>query len=101
MEHIRAGTNTLAIRIYSPTAPLAVLGGSLWTGPIDLAGKWFAKVERTFPELAPEAMQSAPQSAAAAAKARFEKFDANKDGFVTREEFITQGGKHPNAKQAG
>jgi sialate O-acetylesterase len=60
-EHIRAGRNTLAIRIYSPTAPLAIPGGSLWAGPIDLGGKWFAKVERTFPELAPEAMESAPQ----------------------------------------
>ncbi len=38
------------------------------------------------------------QSDAAAAKERFEKFDANKDGIMTREEFVTQGGKHPNAK---
>ncbi len=33
-----------------------------------------------------------------AAKERFTKFDANKDGFVSREEFITGGGKNPNAK---
>jgi arylsulfatase A-like enzyme len=32
------------------------------------------------------------------AKERFKKFDANHDGFVTRDEFITGGGKHPNAK---
>ena len=38
------------------------------------------------------------QSDAAAAKERFEKFDANKDGTLTREEFVTQGGKHPNAR---
>ena len=61
VEHIRAGKNTLAIRIFSPTAPLAVPGRSLWAGPIDLGGKWFAKIERAFPELAPEIMQSAPQ----------------------------------------
>ncbi len=40
----------------------------------------------------------AQQSDAEAAKERFGKFDANKDGFVTREEFITAGGKNPNAK---
>ena len=40
----------------------------------------------------------AKQSDAAAAKERFEKFDANKDGVITREEFVTQGGKHPDAK---
>ena len=40
----------------------------------------------------------AKQSDAAAAKERFEKFDANHDGSITREEFVTQGGKHPNAK---
>ena len=40
----------------------------------------------------------AKQSDAVAAKERFEKFDANKDGFVTREEFISAGGKNPNAK---
>jgi sialate O-acetylesterase len=61
VEHIRSGKNTLAIRIYSPTSPLAVPGGALWAGPIDLGGKWFTKVERSFPELAPEVMQSAPQ----------------------------------------
>ena len=33
-----------------------------------------------------------------AAKERFTKFDANKDGFVSREEFITGGGKNPNGK---
>ena len=40
----------------------------------------------------------AQQSDAEAAKERFGKLDANKDGFVTREEFITAGGKNPNAK---
>ncbi|MEO6788888.1 MAG: sulfatase-like hydrolase/transferase, partial [Chthoniobacteraceae bacterium] len=38
------------------------------------------------------------QSDAEAAKERFKKFDANHDGFITREEFITGGGKKPNAK---
>lgn len=40
----------------------------------------------------------AKQSDAEAAKERFKKFDANHDGFVTREEFVTAGGKNPNAK---
>ncbi len=37
----------------------------------------------------------AKQSSKEEAKARFEKFDADKDGFVTREEFITGGKKAP------
>ena len=60
-EQLRTGKNTLAIRIYSPTAPFVVPGNALWAGPIDLAGKWFAKVERTFPDLAADAMASAPK----------------------------------------
>jgi arylsulfatase A-like enzyme len=40
----------------------------------------------------------AKQSDKEAAKERFQKFDADKDGFVSREEFITGGGKNPNAK---
>lgn len=40
----------------------------------------------------------ARQSDKEAAKERFKKFDADKDGFVSREEFITGGGKNPNAK---
>ena len=60
-EQIRAGRNTLAIRIYSPISPFAVPGRSLWAGPIDLGGKWFAKVERSFPGIDPEALNSAPR----------------------------------------
>ena len=40
----------------------------------------------------------AKQSDKDAAKERFQKFDADKDGFVSRTEFITGGGKNPNAK---
>jgi arylsulfatase A-like enzyme len=40
----------------------------------------------------------AKQSDKDAARERFKKFDANNDGFVTRDEFITGGGKNPNAK---
>jgi sialate O-acetylesterase len=60
-ERILTGNNTLAIRIYSPTAPLIVRGGSLWAGPIVLDGPWFSKVERTFPDLSAAALKSAPQ----------------------------------------
>jgi arylsulfatase A-like enzyme len=40
----------------------------------------------------------AKQSDPAVAKERFTKFDANTDGFVSRPEFISGGGKNPNAK---
>jgi sialate O-acetylesterase len=60
-EKILTGKNTLAIRIYSPTSPLTVRGGSLWAGPIVLDGAWFAKVERTFPDLSPDVLGTAPQ----------------------------------------
>jgi hypothetical protein len=29
---------------------------------------------------------------------RFDKWDANRDGFLTRQEFVTQRGMHPKAK---
>jgi sialate O-acetylesterase len=60
-EKILTGRNTLAIRIYSPSAPLTVRGGSLWAGPVVLDGKWFAKVERTFPDITPAELNTAPQ----------------------------------------
>jgi arylsulfatase A-like enzyme len=40
----------------------------------------------------------ARQSDQEAARERFKKFDADKDGFVSREEFITGGGKNANAR---
>ena len=60
-EQILTGKNTLAIRIFSPASPLIVRGGALWAGPIILDGQWSAKVERTFPDLPPDIMHSAPQ----------------------------------------
>ncbi|MDB6137809.1 MAG: 9-O-acetylesterase, partial [Verrucomicrobiaceae bacterium] len=60
-DQIRAGKNTLAIRIYSPASPLIVSAKTLWAGPVVLDGKWFARVERSFPELDPEIMNSAPR----------------------------------------
>jgi len=60
-DRIRAGKNTLAIRIFSPTSPLVVAAASLWAGPLDLNGDWLAKVERSFPELSPAALASAPK----------------------------------------
>jgi len=60
-EQIRPGTNTLAIRIFSPTSPLVVSGNALWAGPIVLDGKWLAKVERAFPALSPDVMNAAPK----------------------------------------
>jgi len=60
VEDIRAGSNILAIRIYSPVSPLVVSGASLWAGPIDLNGPWLARVERSFSDLTPEVMRSAP-----------------------------------------
>lgn len=60
-ESIRAGRNTLAIRLYSPASSLNFPDRSLWAGPIDLNGKWLAKVERSFPELSSEVMAAAPR----------------------------------------
>ena len=40
------------------------------------------------------ARQSDPEAAAK----RFDKFDANRDGFVTREEYIANGAKKLKAK---
>jgi sialate O-acetylesterase len=60
-EQIRTGKNTLAIRIFSPASPLVVAAASLWAGPLDLNGDWLAKVERSFPELSPDEIGSAPR----------------------------------------
>jgi sialate O-acetylesterase len=60
-DHIRSGKNTLAIRIFSPASPLVIAGRSLWAGPLDLDGKWLAKVERSLPELSPEEIASKPR----------------------------------------
>src|SRR6266853_3166418 len=43
------------------TSPLVVRGASLWAGPIVLDGEWFAKVERTFPDVTPDVLSAAPQ----------------------------------------
>ena len=59
-DRIRSGKNTLAIRIFSPTSPLTARANSLWAGPLDLNGEWFAKVERSFPPLSQDAIASAP-----------------------------------------
>ncbi len=59
-ECLHTGKNTLAIRIYSPVSPLGVSSPSLWAGPVDLNGKWQVRVERAFPNLPPEVMQTAP-----------------------------------------
>jgi hypothetical protein len=59
-----------------------------------------ARFDRLYPgktKLTPDEYL-AKQSDKEAAKERFKKFDADKDGFVSREEFITGGGKNPNAK---
>lgn len=60
-ERIQTGRNTLALRLYSPTSPLVVPGRALWAGPIVLDGEWSARVERAFPDLAPEVLETAPR----------------------------------------
>lgn len=60
-ERILTGRNTLAIRVFAPTAPLVMPGRALWAGPIVLDGDWSAKVERAFPDLAPAVLDSAPR----------------------------------------
>ena len=59
-----------------------------------------ARFDRLYPGKAKLTLAEylAKQSDADAAKERFTKFDADKDGFISRQEFITGGGKNPNAK---
>ena len=60
-----------------------------------------AKFDRLDKEKAgklPRAYYTTHQSDAEAAGLRFAKMDVNKDGFVTREEYIANGGKRPKSK---
>jgi arylsulfatase A-like enzyme len=61
-------------------------------------GAKFDRINKAHAEAITREVYLASQSDALAGAERFTKFDANKDGLLTREEFVTQGGKHPNAK---
>jgi len=63
-EQVQVGVNTLAVRIYSPTAPpeIAAASGRFWAGPIDLAGPWFAKAEYELPPLEPALLATVPKA---------------------------------------
>ena len=73
-------------------APPAKAASADTTAPEDRATK-FARLDTAKAGKLTRAEYTSRQSDAEAAGARFDKWDANKDGFLTREEFLTQGGK--------
>jgi sialate O-acetylesterase len=59
---VNAGTNTLAIRLFSPAGNAGIEARQLTAGwTIPLTAPWFAKVESVFPELPAGALSSYPQ----------------------------------------
>jgi sialate O-acetylesterase len=65
---LKKGVNVLAVRIYSPAEPAALVSAPLqfYVGPINLAGEWLMKKEYELPVLDPEALASAPKPPAPA-----------------------------------
>jgi sialate O-acetylesterase len=63
-EKIRAGANTIAIRIYSPVAP-PKLFSYLKIGNLNVSNEWLSKVEFTLPPLTPAQLAAAPKQPAA------------------------------------
>jgi sialate O-acetylesterase len=63
-EQLRAGTNTLAVRIYAPVLPPAIAAapGRFWAGPISLAGQWSAKAEYRLPPPSAAALAAVPHA---------------------------------------
>lgn len=60
---VRIGANTLAVRIYAPTAAPAVITppGRFWAGPISLEGAWQAKAEYDLPPLPAKELATVPK----------------------------------------
>ncbi len=73
-------------------APPAKAASADAASPEDRATK-FTRLDTAKAGKLTRAEYTSRQSDAEAAGARFDKWDANKDGFLTREEFLTQGGK--------
>ena len=82
----------------APPAPAKPKPAAALTAPADEDRG--ARFDRLYPGKTKLTLEEylAKQSDKDAAKERFQKFDADKDGFVSRPEFITGGGKNPNAK---
>lgn len=59
---LRAGANTLAIRIYAPALPpiVSYMPERFQAGPVNLAGEWLAKAEYEFPPLTPAVLATVP-----------------------------------------
>jgi len=81
-----------------PTAAPPATPGTSGASANDKRGPRFDKLDKDHKGKLTLEEYTSRQSDTAAAKARFETFDANKDGSISREEFVTQGGKHPQAK---
>lgn len=52
-KQVKAGTNTLTVRIFSPVGPMKITG-KLELGGVDLSGQWKAKPEYSLPKLSRE-----------------------------------------------
>jgi sialate O-acetylesterase len=63
---VRVGDNTIAVRIYAPSAEpnIATAPTRFWAGPISLTGQWLAKAEYEFPPLVPQVLAAAPHAPA-------------------------------------
>ena len=67
-------------------------------GATDDRGPKFDKLDAEKAGKITRAYYTSHQSDAKAAGERFDRWDANHDGFLSRQEYVTQGGKNPNAK---
>lgn len=63
VDWLRAGKNSLAVRIYSPDEPIVIKGKNkrFRAGPVRLSGVWQLAVERAFEPLGVEERASVPE----------------------------------------
>jgi sialate O-acetylesterase len=61
---LRAGMNTIAVRIFAPSiSPATVIDPDAFkAGPVSLAGDWLAKTEYAFPPVSPALLANVPKS---------------------------------------
>ena len=78
--------------------PAAAPAEPATTSAVDERGPRFDRLDADTAGTLTRAFYTSHQSDAKAAGERFDKWDANHDGVLSREEFVTQGGKYPNAK---
>jgi sialate O-acetylesterase len=63
-QHLHAGRNTIAVRIFAPAIPprTAIAPDAFNAGTVSLLGEWLAKTEYEFPPLSAPARAAAPKS---------------------------------------